>query len=71
MSPKLKEKSKNPSKMVTSVCVKDDVYSFGMTLYELAYLRHPDLKNLSFNRLRERYNGAKLIDIIELMMEEN
>jgi hypothetical protein len=57
--------------MVTSVCVKDDVYSFGMTLYELAYLRHPDLKNLSFNRLRERYNGAKLIDIIELMMEEN
>lgn len=71
MSPKLKEKCRRPFLRISSDPFKDDVYSFGVTLSELAATCLPDFLNAPriFDHLRSLYPQAKLVDIIQLMME--
>jgi|JI6StandDraft_1071083.scaffolds.fasta_scaffold26513_2 serine/threonine protein kinase len=69
MSPKLKDKCQHPNKKISSDPVKDDVYSFGVTLYELASIRRPEFDRLDFKRLKDTYPDALLVSLIEQMMD--
>lgn len=75
-SPKLKKLHYNPNSKITSNPYKDDVYSFGLTLYELITRRigqvAPRWGNSRYSR--DIYNFTKnddLTDIIELMLEDD
>lgn len=70
MSPQLKLIFKNPKLKATYSLVKNDVYGFGVTLYELACLEPPDFSRLSFKKLKEVYHNAEVVKLIEMMMEQ-
>ena len=71
VSPKLLVKFKNQKLSVQGHNIKDDVYSFGKTLYEMLTL---DLGcHVSFKRwpdLRLRY-GNDIINFLDMMLKEN